>query len=86
MFGEKLTQFRLFQEESPEPSREDEQALNPEEKLKSRGRPEDKIARRKEKDSVKREIQAMNKKLAEKVRKREAEHLKYVLRQRREGK
>lgn len=86
MSGEKPTQFRLFQEESPEVSRKEEQALNPEEKLKSRGRPEDKIARSKEKRSVKKEIKVVKEKINRVVRQQDEAHLKFVLRQRLEGK
>jgi hypothetical protein len=86
MSGEKSIQFRLFQEESPEPTREDEQARNPEEKLGSRGRPEDKIRRSESKKAIKKEIELTKRKLKERTRKRDEDHLKFILRQRREGK
>lgn len=65
MSGERPTQFRLFQEEVTEVKREDEQALNPKEKLKSRGKIEDKVARGKEKTKVKERIAETKRKLKE---------------------
>lgn len=86
MLGERRTQFRLFQEGTVEPSREDEQARNPDENLKSRGKIEDKIARGKEKRKVRKEIKEAKKKIDEAVREGGKKHLKFVLGQRLEGK
>lgn len=86
MSEKRSEQFPLFQDDISDVGRKEEQALNPEEKLKSRGRIEDKTARSKEKEKIKKEIKAAKEKIDQAVRQQDEAHLKFALRQRLENK